>query len=678
MVRHAITIAAALLVLATGCSTPEETPETVELREIPAPDLSGAEETVRQQIEEKQTELEGLSDDAERAEAYGDLGRLYLTYSFLDAAEACFANARVLSGEDFRWLYLLGYLFEIQGRLGEASDVLGRALELAPEDAPSLIRLGRVRIELGAGEEAQPLFERVLEQNPDSAAALDGLGKVAADRGDADQAALHFERALELQPRASSVHHALGLAYRKLGDLELAEHHLGRGGEAPVQFADPQLSSVASLGRTADIYLVRGAQAFSESRYQQAADFYRRALDIDPTIFDARKALGFSLEKMGDIDGAVEQLEQGLQQGTSGDPEQDVLERAELLRILGGLRVLQGREEEALATFQKSLDLDPERLDTRLKLANALARRGDFEQAIGHYDQILAADPDISRALVQRATARINLGQRQQAIADFERAVEAAPEDPEPRLRFAEALEHLGDGAAAAEQRAAALRLAADDPTQKARVLAGDAGKLARAGELTEALEKYSEAVAADPGNIDARYQKAALLAHFGRFDEALTDLTQVLDAAPHHGPARRAEATALLLQGRYSEARERLEGGLEAMPRNRELAHALARLLASAPMATVRNGEKALSIATRVHQETQGASSAETLAMAFAETGRFLEAQQLQRQLLAAAEGSGRSRMADHWRRQLQDYEQAQPWRARSPDEVIAVMSGG
>ena len=149
-----------------------------------------------------------------------------------------------------------------------------------------------------------------------------------------------------------------------------------------------------------------------------------------------------------------------------------------------------------------------------------------------------------------------------------------------------------------------------------------------------------------------------------------------MLAAAPHHGPARRAEVTVFLLQGRYGEARERLQKGIEAMPRDRELAHALARLLAVAPASGVRDGDLALRIASRVHQEAQRSDTAETLAMAFAETGRFTEAQELQRQLVAAAALGGNTRLAGRWRNQLRTYEQAQPWRAQSPDEVIVAMT--
>ena len=650
---------------------------TTGLQEVPEPNLDEAEEAVRQQIVDKREEIATLADgdSAERSQAYGELGLLYVTYSFLEAAEVSFANARTLQPEDYRWPYLLGYLFQIQGRLDEAATVFGRTLELEPEDPPALTRLAKVRLELGDAEGAKPLFEKVLAQNPQSAVALDGLGAVAAATGDDSAAADYFERALELQPSAASVHHALGLSYRKLGNLDKARFHLGQGGDAPVGFADPLLSSVAELGRSAELFLVRAAQSFQEERYQQAAGYYRRALEIEPKDFTARKALGFCLEKLGDIDGAIEQLDEALRTGTTGNADQDTLERAEVLRILGGLRVLQGREDEAIDAFERSLALDPTRIDTRNKLANALARRGEIEAAVGHYDQILEVEPDLTEILVRRATALINLGRRDAAIADFERALTAAPEDAEVRLRFAEALDFLGDSVAAAEQRAAAGALA-EDPADRAQLLAEEAGRLLRQGEIESALAQTREALRLDSANVDARYQLATILGHLGRLDEALPELERVIEVAPHHGPARRAEVTALFLQERWTAARGRLQNGLEAMPRDRDLAHTLARLLAMSPDATVRDGELAIRIATRVHQEAQSAASAETLASAFAEAGRYAEALELQRQLVGFAEQSGNAgSMAGHWRAQMNAYEAGTPWRIRRVDELIATL---
>ena len=55
-----------------------------------------------------------------------------------------------------------------------------------------------------------------------------------------------------------------------------------------------------------------------------------------------------------------------------------------------------------------------------------------------------------------------------------------------------------------------------------------------------------------------------------------------------------------------------------------------------------MRSGALAVEVATRVFEARREAASAETLAMAFAEAGRFDRALELQRQLVAAAEQAG------------------------------------
>ncbi len=670
-----------ILLLATclACSEPAdvESAAAPEILAIPEPDLSGADQAVREQIAGGRAKAlrEGAS-PGERAQAMGDLGLLYFTYSFVGAAEACFTNARNLAPNDYRWPYLQGYLFKMEGRLPEAVAALERARELAPDDLPSLLRLGKTRLEQGERDAALELYARALEIDPDSAPALDGLGRVAAAAGDAAAAAGYFERVLGLQPFATSTHHALGLAYRKLGRLEEARRHLEQGGDAGVQIEDPLLVSLIELGKSAEIYLLRAAQAMDSERWDQAAALYPKALEIDPSDFMAHKALSFALEKLGDLDGALAQLDTALTIATTGDDEKDRAEHAEIYRVMGGIEVLHGREAAAREHFQRSLELDPERLDTRLKLANALARAGSLEAALEHYDFILERQPEHSEVLVKHATALINLRRPVEAQAAFDRALAASPDDPEIRRRYAEALEYLGESGAAAAQRRAAQG-GSLDVEQRAASLIAEGQRQTTGGRYKTAIERYREAIELAPDQLDAHYELATVLGHLGRFDESLKEFAIVIDAAPRHGRARRGEVTALLLLKRWGAAREKLNQALRVLPRDRQLAHVQARLLASAPDPRVRSGALAVEVATRVFEARREPASAETLAMALAEAGQFDQALALQRQLVAAAEEAGAGAESARLREMLQAYESGQAWRAATPDDILKVLAG-
>jgi len=669
-----------LLVLAfllQGCGgASREGAKRASLVSIPVPDLVSATDEVREQLRAQQNELdrllEGDLSSAELVEAFGDLGLLYITYSFLDAAEVCFANAERLVPEDHRWPYLLGYIFEIQGRLEEAERVLVRAAGLDPADAPTLIRLGRVRLEQGRYEEARAHFEGVLAIDSGSAAGIDGLGKAAAGLGDHSGAVEYFERALELQPTASSVHYALGLAYRRLGDLELARKNLDEGGDGAVLFVDPLLQPVAQLGRSAELYLVRGAQAFAIERWEEAAAHYREALAIEPENFTTYKALGFCLQKLGDLDGAIDLLFEAIQTGASTDPARDRLEHSEIYRILGGLTALQGRAGKATELFQTSLELNPDRPDVLSKLANALSRQGRFEEALPHYNRALELIPDHTEFLVQRATALTNLRRSREALSDFRRAVELEPENALVRQQFAEVLEFLGDDGAARREREAAIRLAKQGGGQ-VDILFREALALVRRGELEPAVGKFGEILEIEPGHTDARFQLASVLGHQGHLDQALAEFEQVISEAPLLRSARRAEITILLLQGRYGDARVRLNRALEALPRDRQLAMAFVHLLAAAPDARVRDGRLALEVAQRIYAAGPADPQVvETLAMAYAEAGQVAKAVELQRQLLEQVSAAGNGGLVNRVKLRLAAYEQGSAWRATSPREII------
>jgi hypothetical protein len=81
------------------------------------------------------------------------------------------------------------------------------------------------------------------------------------------------------------------------------------------------------------------------------------------------------------------------------------------------------------------------------------------------------------------------------------------------------------------------------------------------------------------------------------------------------------------------------LETGLASLPGDIVLSSTLAEVLAGSPDASVRDGERALQLANAAYRANRGADHAEAVAMALAELGRFDEAAQFQRELLADAE---------------------------------------
>jgi tetratricopeptide (TPR) repeat protein len=159
-----------------------------------------------------------------------------------------------------------------------------------------------------------------------------------------------------------------------------------------------------------------------------------------------------------------------------------------------------------------------------------------------------------------------------------------------------------------------------------------------------DSITLWTRAVELDERNDIATYNLAIALVDAGRENEAAARFEQTLRLVPDHDLARdnlarirekrsakdvgdvNARAFALVQGGRHREAVDVLTQALKRHPDDDELAHNLARLLATTPDASVRDGALALRLALAVRDRTGGRDPRvlDTLAAAYAAQGQF------------------------------------------------------
>ena len=142
--------------------------------------------------------------------------------------------------------------------------------------------------------------------------------------------------------------------------------------------------------------------------------------------------------------------------------------------------------------------------------------------------------------------------------------------------------------------------------------------------------------VTARPEDAEAQRRLGEALLELGRPREALGPLEQAVLLAPADEDARFHEAVALLQVGSWQLARDRLDDGVRQLPDSGRLAHLLARLLAASPRLALRDGERAVALASSVWSAQPSPSHGRTLALALAEAGRCEEAAALACRLAA------------------------------------------
>jgi tetratricopeptide (TPR) repeat protein len=193
----------------------------------------------------------------------------------------------------------------------------------------------------------------------------------------------------------------------------------------------------------------------------------------------------------------------------------------------------EGKFDEAIAEFRRSLQLNAESAATHYNLGFALSARGRRDEAIAELYEALRLDPDYALAHNNLgALLQVN-GRADEAMGHFERAVALRPDNIEARSNLGQLLSNRGQAAAAAAQFRAVLALRTDH----AQALAGLA---------------WIQATAADPAlrNPDEAVRRA----------ERAVDLTNRRDVV-----ALDALAAAYASAARYEEAARTARLGLEA-----------------------------------------------------------------------------------------------------------------
>ena len=185
-------------------------------------------------------------------------------------------------------------------------------------------------------------------------------------------------------------------------------------------------------------------------------------------------------------------------------------------------------------------------------------------------------------------------------------------------------------------------------------------------GKMAEALVSFERAVQLSPQYTKARLNLAMALERQGRTADAAACFHQAMQYDPRNPMIYFTFGTVLAQHGQMKEAVEQWLAGLQLEPRDVFHLVLAARVLASDPDASARNGSEAIELAQRAAMLTGGQDPGvlDILAAACAETGHFPEAVAIARQGATIATAAGDTAMADTLRERIKLYERNSPFR--------------
>ena len=252
----------------------------------------------------------------------------------------------------------------------------------------------------------------------------------------------------------------------------------------------------------------------------------------------------------------------------------------------------------ALAAFDRAIEADPEDAGRRYLRGIAHAWLDDLEAAEGDYTKAIELDGRYAPAWVSRANARRRRGESQEAIDDASIALCLLPPDPDLVLLRAMAL-----------------------------VVRGSCYRAL--GRIEEAEEELEEAVRIAPDRWEPYLLRGSVRLEAKDYHQALGDFDEALERGARDRSTLIRRATALFKLGDHEAAVAQIEDCLRAYPRALDALGTYAWFLATCPNDALRDGERALRLATTARAlGAEGEWLCEaSLAAACAELGRFDEA---------------------------------------------------
>jgi len=197
--------------------------------------------------------------------------------------------------------------------------------------------------------------------------------------------------------------------------------------------------------------------------------------------------------------------------------------------VLAVVQASQGKNEQALVSYNRAVALQPNHADALSNRGNLLKELRRFEEALASFNRALDIKPTHTAALNNRGVTLHVMHRYEEALASFECAIALKPDNVDALCNRGNTLDGLKrhEEALASFDRALALQ-----PNALAAIV-NRGNSLREMKRLDEALASYDRAIAIAPNLVEAHGNRAVTLAGMKRYDEALTSFAHAIARRP-------------------------------------------------------------------------------------------------------------------------------------------------
>jgi putative PEP-CTERM system TPR-repeat lipoprotein len=413
------------------------------------------------------------------------LVQMDLAAGAVDIARRRYETVLVADKTNLEALLGIASLQRRTGQRKESVDTLERAAASNPLSIEPRARLVDIYLRQGDTSRAHATAEGALLANPNHPAAMELVGAVQLARGETNSALRTFSSLVSSYPNSEKAHYALGQAQTAAGLTKEAESSLRKSVELNKEFIAPQLKLMSLL--------------VEKKRYEEALQFARK---LQKDMPQATNGLVFE----GEVHAAQGKYHEAAKLFRAALAKQFA---DKVAMRLYQVQVKAGSADDALLELKRNTEKNPNALESRTALADALLARRNFSAAAVEYEAIRQFLPRHPLILNNLAWAYWNLKDR--------RGRELAEE---------------------------AYKLAPDNP-----ITADTLGWiLLQSGELKRGLGLMEQAVTKAPEIPVLRYHYAVALVESGQRSRAKEQLQHIVGKGLQFGELKQAEALLMRL----------------------------------------------------------------------------------------------------------------------------------
>ncbi len=479
-------------------------------------------------------------------------GSYYMENDQIPEAEEAYQEAAAVDPENVKPYMALAALYDTTGNAEKSLEMYQKALELQPDEIGILHPIARYHFNAKAFDEAETYINRILEKNDKYFPTRMLKGELMVIQRNFDDAIALFDQLISEEPGAERAHYFKGVAYLGKGEAHLARMDLVRAVELNPDYLKARLllaeiylreqdylhaqeESQAVLAATPDndqarlilgnSYLYQERPAAAEAEFKKliarkpdnpvgyyrlglvyrmqgqnepAMENFNIALDKNPRLMDVFVSKVSLLAANRQFEKALQACDRQLELVAESDASSALIHS-----LKGGLYMNQRKLEQAEASFQKALELNPGFMRPYYALAQINLMENKADKAVEQYQTLLEKDP--KKVAPHMLLGTIYDMQKKHDLSEqhYRKALEIEPE-------FAPAANNLAYLLADQERN---LNEALDLAQKAKRLLPGDANVMDtlgwvyfKKGLYPSAIREFTDSVSKNPDNPTIRY----------------------------------------------------------------------------------------------------------------------------------------------------------------------------